>query len=133
MGGGVFVAVGVILGQVCSGPPSDVIIAAKLTDTTIQVRALWPTVALLATALLYTGVKLQYTEGIMNRSKNVARLHRIEALLEEHPRGLRQSEIARKLKLHRSTVMRDLPALEEIGVLLSESSDGLLTLFRQRR
>jgi DNA-binding transcriptional regulator LsrR (DeoR family) len=42
----------------------------------------------------------------MNRSKNRARLRRIEVLLEKHPEGLRQSEIARELKLHRSTVMQ---------------------------
>jgi DNA-binding IclR family transcriptional regulator len=68
----------------------------------------------------------------MNRSKDRARLRRIEALLDKHPKGLRQSEIARKLKLHRSTVMRDLPALEEMGVLLIEDDGGRIGLFRRR-
>jgi DNA-binding IclR family transcriptional regulator len=68
----------------------------------------------------------------MNRSKDRARLRRIEALLDKHPKGLRQSEIARKLKLHRSTVMRDLPALEEMGVLLMEDDSGRIGLFRRR-
>ncbi len=37
------------------------------------------------------------------------RLHQIEALLIEHPEGLTQSEIARRLGVHRSTIHRDLP------------------------
>ena len=68
----------------------------------------------------------------MNHSKDRARLRQIEALLEKHPQGLRQSEIARELKLHRSTVMRDLPALEEMGVLLMEDDRGRIGLFRRR-
>jgi len=68
----------------------------------------------------------------MNSSKDRARLRRIEALLEKHPEGLRGSEIARKLELHRSTVMRDLPALEEMGVFLTEDDSGRIGLFRRR-
>ena len=69
----------------------------------------------------------------MNRSKNVARLRRLEQLLREHPKGMKQSEIARSLGLHRSTVMRDLPALEDIGVLLAEDDRGRLTFCARRR
>jgi len=57
----------------------------------------------------------------MNRSKNRARLRRIEVLLEKHPEGLRQSEIARELKLHCSTVIRALLTLKKHrGRCLSE-------------
>ena len=35
--------------------------------------------------------------------------------------------------VHRSTVQRDLPALEERGTLLIEDGGGLLSLFRRRR
>ena len=68
----------------------------------------------------------------MNRSKDVARLRQMERLLRQHPEGLKQSEIARRLGLHRSTVMRDLPALEEVGILLAEDNRGRLTFFRQQ-
>ena len=69
----------------------------------------------------------------MNRSKDVARLRQMERLLRQHPEGLKQSEIARRLGLHRSTVMRDLPALEEAGTLLAEDDSGRLTFFRRRK
>ena len=69
----------------------------------------------------------------MNRSKDMARLQKIEELLKEHPEGLRQSEIARQLGLHRSTVMRDLPAMEEAGILLAEDARGRLTFFGRRK
>lgn len=69
----------------------------------------------------------------MNRSKDMARLQKIEELLKEHPEGLRQSEIARRLGLHRSTVMRDLPAMEEAGILLAEDKRGRLTFFGRRK
>ncbi len=68
----------------------------------------------------------------MNRSKDVARLRQMERLLRQHPEGLKQSEIARRLGLHRSTVMRDLPVLEEVGILLAEDNRGRLTFFRQQ-
>lgn len=68
----------------------------------------------------------------MNRSKDVARLREIEQLLRQYPEGLRQSEIASRLGLHRSTVMRDMPALEEMGVLLMEDDRGRIGLFRRR-
>jgi len=69
----------------------------------------------------------------MNRSKDMARLREIEQLLKQHPEGLKQSEIARRLGLHRSTVMRDLPAMEEAGILLAEDARGRLTFFGRRK
>lgn len=48
----------------------------------------------------------------MSRATNkAARLGEIEALLCAHPEGLRPAEIARRLKVHRSTITRYLPDL----------------------
>jgi len=69
----------------------------------------------------------------MNRYKGTGRLRTIECLLRQHPKGLKQSEIARQLGLHRSAVMRVLPALEEAGTLLAEDDRGRLTFFGRRR
>ncbi len=69
----------------------------------------------------------------MNRYKDTGRLRKIERLLRQHPKGLKQSEIARQLALHRSTVMRALPVLEEAGTLLAEDDRGRLTFFGRRR
>jgi len=44
-------------------------------------------------------------------TNKAARLNQIEALLLAHPQGLRPSEIARRLGVHRSTVSRYLPDL----------------------
>lgn len=57
----------------------------------------------------------------MLRTENKsARLSQIEALLLDHPEGLSQSEIARRLGVHRSTILRNLadmhaPIYEENG------------------
>ncbi len=61
------------------------------------------------------------------------RLERIAELLKEHPDGLSQIEIARQLSMPRSTVKRDLSALEQAGVLLAEDARGWLSLFQRRR
>jgi len=41
--------------------------------------------------------------------------------------------IARKLELHRSSVMRTLPALEEAGILLAEDDHGRLFYVGRRK
>jgi predicted DNA-binding transcriptional regulator YafY len=46
-----------------------------------------------------------------NAIKRIQRLQKIENLLLAHPRGLTQAELARNLKVHRSTILRDLPDL----------------------
>ncbi|MSP12928.1 MAG: HTH domain-containing protein [Chloroflexi bacterium] len=66
----------------------------------------------------------------MYRNKDTQRLAQITRLLQQHAEGLTQSQIAQELGLHRSTVMRDLPALEESGILLAEDERGRLKLFR---
>lgn len=57
------------------------------------------------------------------------RLERYEDLLGEGE--LSQAELARRLGVPRSTVMRDLVDLEERGVQLEETEDGRLRLFRR--
>ena len=69
----------------------------------------------------------------MGRRPNQARLSRYEELVPEYPEGIRPSQLARRLGVPRSTVQRDLPALEERGTLLMEDDRGLLSLFRRRR
>ena len=69
----------------------------------------------------------------MGRKPDEGRLERYAALVPEYPEGVRPSELARLLGVHRSTVLRDLPALEERGTLLAEDERGLLSLFRRRR
>ena len=58
------------------------------------------------------------------------RLKQAIALLEEEP--LLPAQIAARLGVPRSTVMRDLPELEDRGVLLQEEVDGRLSIFRRR-
>jgi DNA-binding IclR family transcriptional regulator len=41
--------------------------------------------------------------------------------------------LARKMGMPRSTVKRDLPALEKAGILLAEDRRGRLALFGRRR
>ena len=69
----------------------------------------------------------------MGRRPDEGRLDRYEVLVAEHPSGIRASELARLMGVHRSTVQRDLPALEERGTLLMEDERGFLSLFQRRR
>jgi DeoR/GlpR family transcriptional regulator of sugar metabolism len=68
----------------------------------------------------------------VGRRPNPERLDQYEELVPEYPNGVRRSWLARLLGVHRSTVQRDLPALEERGTLLMENERGLLSLFRRR-
>jgi DeoR/GlpR family transcriptional regulator of sugar metabolism len=69
----------------------------------------------------------------MGRRPDQQRLDRYEEVVPEYPDRIRPSQVARRLGVHRSTVQRDLPALEERGTLLIEDERGLLSLFRRRR
>ena len=69
----------------------------------------------------------------MARRPNAGRLERYEELIPKYPGAVRPSQLARLLGVPRSTVQRDLPALEEEGVLLIEDERGLLSLFRRGR
>ena len=53
------------------------------------------------------------------------RLQRIVEVLRQYPQGLSQAELARSLNVPRSTVMRDLPLLEDRGILLQEAGDKI--------
>jgi DNA-binding IclR family transcriptional regulator len=59
------------------------------------------------------------------------RLEQIVQVLEGNPGGLTQSEIARRVRRQRSTVHRDLLALDKRGVLLAEDERGRVSLFRR--
>jgi biotin operon repressor len=59
------------------------------------------------------------------------RLAKVVGLLKQHPGGLSQSDIAKQLRVQRSTVHRDLTTLEQRGVLLAEDPRGRLSLFRR--
>jgi DNA-binding IclR family transcriptional regulator len=68
----------------------------------------------------------------MGRRPNQGRLDRYEEVIPKYPDNIRPSQLARLLGVPRSTVQRDLPALEEQGTLLMENKRGLLSLFRRR-
>jgi DNA-binding IclR family transcriptional regulator len=59
-------------------------------------------------------------------------LEQIAEVIEQWP-GISQSELARQLGIPRSTVKRDLPTLEEVGILLVEDEQGRLSLFGRRK
>jgi predicted DNA-binding transcriptional regulator YafY len=56
------------------------------------------------------------------------RLQREANLLAAHPEGLTQAQIAKKMQVHRSTILRDLPDLGKISPIYEE--DGRLFLDR---
>ena len=66
-----------------------------------------------------------------NKQAKRARLERMADAVGQQP-GISQSELARQLGVPRSTVKRDLPTLEQAGILLSEDERGRLALFRRR-
>jgi DeoR/GlpR family transcriptional regulator of sugar metabolism len=66
-----------------------------------------------------------------NKEEKVRRLQEEQALLEQHGE-LSPAELAQMLQVPRSTVLRDLPLLEEQGVFLQENERGLLSLFRKK-
>jgi CRISPR-associated endonuclease Cas3-HD len=85
----------------------------------------------------YDKLKQKYHKGkIMTKSETKAqRILQIEALLLAHPEGLSQSDIARRLDVHRSTIHRYLPDLthhapifEEDGRLFIDRSTYLINL-----
>ena len=60
-----------------------------------------------------------------------ARLEQMARAIERQP-GITQAELARQMRMPRSTVKRDLPAMERAGILLSEDVRGRLALFGRR-
>jgi DNA-binding IclR family transcriptional regulator len=66
------------------------------------------------------------------RRANQDRLAQYPELVAKYPDGVHPSQLARELGVPRSTVMRDLPTLEESGVLLAEDAQGRLSLCSNR-
>ena len=67
----------------------------------------------------------------MARKTSDRRLEMIAQVVQRNP-GRRAGYIAQKLGLHRSSVTRALPALEEAGILLAEDDRGRLFYFGRR-
>lgn len=65
-------------------------------------------------------------------SKKTSEFETMEQILEEHP-GITAAELARKLDIPNSTVLRRLPSMEEAGYLLSEDEKGRLWSFGRRK
>lgn len=66
----------------------------------------------------------------MTRPPNLERLAQIYHAIQKQP-GKRPGSLARLLGLHRSEVLRALPALESRGWLLSEDEHGRLWPFQK--
>lgn len=67
-----------------------------------------------------------------NKRDKQKRLEWMTSVIAQHPGGISQSALARKLRVPRCTVKRDLPTLERRGILLSEDGRGWLSLFRRK-
>jgi len=65
-------------------------------------------------------------------SKKQTELEKMDRLVREDP-GIRPAELARRLGVARSTVLRRLPGLEEAGYLYSEDERGGLWPFKHRK
>ncbi|MBP1467331.1 helix-turn-helix domain-containing protein [Candidatus Chloroploca sp. M-50] len=64
-----------------------------------------------------------------SKQRKRERLARYQEMLATEP--LSQAELATRLGIPRSTVMRDLADLEDQGIQLEEDETGRLRLFRQ--
>ncbi len=64
-----------------------------------------------------------------SKQDKVDRLVQIVEILQRVPQGVSQAQLASLLGVPRSTIARDLPVLEECGILLQED-EGKLTIFR---
>ncbi len=64
-----------------------------------------------------------------NKQGKQERLERYRTVLGD--KSLSPAQIAAKLGVPRSTVLRDLPELEEQGIRLEEAEDGKLRIFHR--
>ncbi|MBM4466867.1 MAG: winged helix-turn-helix domain-containing protein [Chloroflexi bacterium] len=64
--------------------------------------------------------------------KKQAEFEEMDQIIREHP-GIQPAELARRLGVSRSTVLRRLPSMEEAGYLYSEDDRGGLEPFKRRR
>ena len=62
-----------------------------------------------------------------NKAEKRERLAKLVDLVATHP-GISQAELARQLKVNRSTILKDLIVLSELGVRLSQDEKGGLYL-----
>jgi len=67
------------------------------------------------------------------KEKKRKRLEQITVAVALAPSGVTQAGLAKALRVPRSTIARDMAALERLGVLLAEDKRGLLTFFKRRR
>lgn len=91
-------------------------------------------VAVAATCPLHTVcelIRIQYGDTTVfgNKSEKKRRLEQTADLLAQQE--LSVAEVAQRLGVQRSTVLRDLPLLEAQGILLQEDERGKLRLFRR--
>ena len=56
----------------------------------------------------------------------------MDQIIQQNP-GIRPAQIARLLEIHRATVLRRLPSLEEAGYLYSEDERGGLWPFKRMK
>ena len=88
-------------------------------------------VAVPATRRLYTVGKTTVEATMFgNKQAKQERLQQMADVIEQHP-WISQSELARQLGVPRSTVKRDLPTLEQAGILLTEDERGCLAFVRR--
>ena len=66
-----------------------------------------------------------------NKQAKQQRLEQMASVIERHP-DITQAELARQMKMPRSTVKRDLLAMEQAGILLTEDALGRLSFFGRR-
>ena len=67
-----------------------------------------------------------------HRSTKSGQREAIDEIIRRNP-GIRPAEVARQLGVSRSTIMRQLPSLEEAGYLYSEDGHGGLHHYKRRR
>jgi DNA-binding IclR family transcriptional regulator len=68
-----------------------------------------------------------------NKQSKRERLERMADVIEQYPQGISQNKLARQMGIPRSTVKRDLPTLEQAGILLAEDERGRLSMFKRKR
>jgi predicted transcriptional regulator len=61
-------------------------------------------------------------------SKKTEEFEAMDQVIQEHP-GISAAELARELEVERSTVLRRLPSLDEVGYLYYEDEEGRLWPF----
>ncbi|HZQ09241.1 MAG TPA: HTH domain-containing protein [Anaerolineae bacterium] len=66
-----------------------------------------------------------------SKQKKQARLEQIAALVVQQPDALTPNDLAKTLRVARSTISYDLVTLEDKGVLLAEDERARLSLFRR--